>query len=78
MPSKLELLNKKREHNKRVAHMVIEQPVVEEPKKKNGKKPVRKYLVVDEEVDQPEEPIEEKEEIQEELPVEEVLPEVEE
>lgn len=55
MPSKLDLLNKKKEHDKRIAHMVVEQPVVEEPKKKGGKKPVRKFLVVDEEVDQPKE-----------------------
>lgn len=78
MPSKLELLNKKREHEKRIAHMVVEQSVVEEPKKKGGKKPVRKFLVVDEEVDQPKEPIEEKEEVKEELPTEDIPFETEE
>lgn len=78
MPSKLELLSKKREHEKRIAHMVVEQPIVEEPKKKGGKKPVRKFLVVDEEVDQPKEPIEEKEEVKEELPAEDIPFETEE
>lgn len=78
MPSKLELLSKKREHEKRIAHMVAEHPVIEEPKKKSNKKNVRKFLVVDEEVDQPLEAIEELKEAQEDLPSEEIPFETEE